>query len=787
MSAILLVARAEARRRRAALIGLALLIALVGTAVLGSAAGARRSASALERFQDETDTRDGRAFAFVLGADVAEDLVAEIGALDGVAAVGGAVIYGTDASFDIDTSILVPIDDVQFRRIDRPLLLDGRLPDPAAADEVVLSEMAVERLDLHTGDRLQTTTFSDEDCAALAADDFQGFNGPTLDLEVVGEVRVIEELQGSAVESGPVAIATPAFAAALSDDACGVGVFASARYEEGGGPTNQEMTAATRRAAPETGETGAGRIEDEFLDGVSSAIDVVIVGLGVFALVAGVAGLVALTQAVARQVDASGGFDEALGAVGLTASQRAIAAALPLILYAVPGAMLAMVGAAVLSPLFPLGVARRAEPDPGVLLDPLLLVGGAVALVVLVGVTAFLASRRQGHRVDARARDSRLGGLTARAGAAPPVVVGLQMVDAPGRGRRGVRTAAVGTALALAGVCAVMVVASSLSVTVDEPDRYGWAWSAKPDLDSDDPPATIELVARQDEVAAIAALDQASLEVEGEGIEGFALDIVKGSMAFPVLDGRTPASATEIALGAVALPDVDVGDTVTVRVTEDEDRELNVVGRVVLPPFDSAGAGTALVTAEVIGDLAVDEDRSLVLTYADDADVVALEARLEAPPIGLSFPAYARPNPPGRLVHLEDIRGLLVALAGFFALLGLAGLVHALAAATRYNRHQFATLRSLGFQRRQVVRSVAVFVLVIIGAAAVIGVPVGVVMGRLSWLAAVGDLGIVDTPSVPLGPAALAVLVAAAAGLVLAAGPAWREARRPPVEMLRVE
>ena len=207
MSAILLVARAEARRRRAALLGLALIVALVGTAVLGSVAGARRSASALDRFQDATDARDGRAFAFVLGADVGEELVSEVAALDGVEEVGGSVIYATDASFEIDTSILAPTDDVQFRTIDRPLLLDGRLPDPDAIDEVVLSELAVENLGLHTGDRLQVNTFSDEDCAALAADEFLGFNGPALDLEVVGEVRVLEELQGSDIEAGPVAIA----------------------------------------------------------------------------------------------------------------------------------------------------------------------------------------------------------------------------------------------------------------------------------------------------------------------------------------------------------------------------------------------------------------------------------------------------------------------------------------------------------------------------------------------------------------------------------------------------
>ena len=34
------------------------------------------------------------------------------------------------------------------------------------------------------------------------------------------------------------------------------------------------MTAATRRAAPDTGEIGAGSIETEFLDAVRSAVDV---------------------------------------------------------------------------------------------------------------------------------------------------------------------------------------------------------------------------------------------------------------------------------------------------------------------------------------------------------------------------------------------------------------------------------------------------------------------------------------------------------------------------------
>ena len=66
-----------------------------------------------------------------------------------------------------------------------------------------------------------------------------------------------------------------------------------------------------------------------------------------------------------------------------------------------------------------------------------------------------------------------------------------------------------------------------------------------------------------------------------------------------------------------------------------------------------------------------------MLTYVEGADVDRLEARLEEEH-GLSFPNYARPNPPGRLVHLDAIGSLLIAVAAFFAVLGVAGLVHAL-------------------------------------------------------------------------------------------------------------
>ena len=785
MRAVLLVAKGEGRRRIVSLIGLALIVGLVGVAVFASVAGARRTASAPDRLRATTVARDGGAFAFTLGDPIATALAEEVSALDGVAAVATAGIYPTDALFDIDVTLLAPYDDVAFATIDRPLLLDGRLPDPDAPDEVVVSELAADRLDLHTGDRFQAGTFSPADCRGILNDDFQGFNGPTVDLEVVGEVRRIEELQGGDTESGPTLVGGPGLARSL-DGACAAGVVAMARYEEGGGPSDAALTAAARRAAPGAQQVQGGAIETEFFDGVRSAVDVAVVALVVFALVTGLAGLIAVVQAVLRQVEGAGGVGSVLGALGLTRGQRAMAVALPLATAGLVGSAIAVAGAVAISSRFPIGVARRAEPDPGLQVDLLALGLGAVLLVVVVVLTAHLAARRGASRAPAVDRASPSAERAARLGVAPSFSVGLGLADDRGRGRATMRTAALGVAVAVAGVCAVAVLASSLTAVADDPARFGWVWTAKPDLDSDDPDATLEALATEDDLTAVGALQQGSIELDGSGIDGFAVDVRKGSIAFDVVDGRAPTSPGEVALGAQALAGVDIGDSVETTTPDGDPLALVVVGRAVMPQFDSSGTTSAWLTSEGMTALAPDAERSLVLTYAPGAEPVALEARLEEQ-YGISYPTYARPNPPGRLVHLDELRGLFLAMAVFFALLGLVGLVHALAVASRRHRGGFATLRSLGFQRRQVRRAVVTCSTALVVVGTMVGVPLGIVAGRLTWAVEVGDLGIQDAPTVPL--AALIAVSASAVAVAVAVGlfPAWRAGRRSPATVLRAE
>ena len=91
--------------------------------------------------------------------------------------------------------------------------------------------------------------------------------------------------------------------------------------------------------------------------------------------------------------------------------------------------------------------------------------------------------------------------------------------------------------------------------------------------------------------------------------------------------------------------------------------------------------------------------------------------------------------------NLDGARGVTVAFGAFFAVLAVVGLVHVLAFSSRRRRVDFAVLRALGFQRGQVRRAVDVQALVITALGLTVGVPVGLVAGRVSWRLMVATSG----------------------------------------------
>ena len=204
MAGFLSILRAEVRTRWRALLVLALLTAFFGAFVLATIAGGRRTATALDRFQVSTNALD----AAVQTDDrehVATSCWKPPRAMPEVAAADGYAIMPVDGGVDIDLGILVPPGDLLTRTIDRPRVLAGRLPDPASATEVVISEAfrdAARRSTSATGCRSRRSRPTTWNRSFPVRASFPGFRGPAIDVEVVGVVRVPEDAHGSELGGG---------------------------------------------------------------------------------------------------------------------------------------------------------------------------------------------------------------------------------------------------------------------------------------------------------------------------------------------------------------------------------------------------------------------------------------------------------------------------------------------------------------------------------------------------------------------------------------------------------
>ena len=88
-------------------------------------------------------------------------------------------------------------------------------------------------------------------------------------------------------------------------------------------------------------------------------------------------------------------------------------------------------------------------------------------------------------------------------------------------------------------------------------------------------------------------------------------------------------------------------------------------------------------------------------------------------------------------------------LAGVLGALALATVGHTLVTSIRRRRRDLAVLKTMGFQRRQVSAAVAWQATTFAAVAALIGLPAGIAVGRLAWLALADQLGIVPDVATP--------------------------------------
>jgi putative ABC transport system permease protein len=104
----------------------------------------------------------------------------------------------------------------------------------------------------------------------------------------------------------------------------------------------------------------------------------------------------------------------------------------------------------------------------------------------------------------------------------------------------------------------------------------------------------------------------------------------------------------------------------------------------------------------------------------------------------------------------------------------------------RRRRRDLAILQTLGFRRGQVAATVAWQALTLAGIALLIGVPLGILIGRLGWAAFAYRLGVVSEPVIsPLSLVVVPVTVVVA--LLVSLGPGLVARRVRPATVLKAE
>jgi hypothetical protein len=493
--------------------------------------------------------------------------------------------------------------------------------------------------------------------------------------------------------------------------------------------------------------------------------------------------------------------------LGLRRRWRAVAVAGPVLVAVAVGAALAMLVAWLASPSLPFGVARQADPDPGLHFDAFALGVGAVVMLAviaaLVSIAAWRAVRTQSVEASAR-RASWFTRALEGSRAAPAATVGIRMALQPERGSSAppVRSALSGVGLAVLGVIVVAVFGASLDHLLDTPTAYGRVWDTN--VSDEHATAVVEgtrcegvrsrLITDAD-VAAIANVCSQNLTIKGRGVGVISITPLRGSVAPTMLSGRAPRAPDEAALGTDTMRalHLGIGDEITIPGRKGSPH-FRVVGRAIVPQLIDAQAiadGAVLTGAglERVGTADGDTSWSLVVRFRPGVDQRAATARLRrlAGSNDFELALSGAPDVPLEVQRLRQIDHVPDALAAFLALLGAIAVGHLLVTSIRRQRRDFAVLKTMGFSRRQLMAAVASEASTVAAFGIVIGLALGIAGGATLWRTVAHRVGLLPGIDTPLAAILLLVVATLVVANLVAALPARAAARTPAAVILRAE
>ncbi|MEO7427817.1 MAG: ABC transporter permease [Acidimicrobiales bacterium] len=779
MGARLLVARAELRRSAVTLVVLGMVAAAVGATVTGVATVARRSATAYERLEQASNVDDARGPVVAVGEQRTAALVADLNAIDGVAAARvaplfisrfreGPVVFPSFAVLEDDPTL--PF---------QPVVVAGRTLDPRAPDEVVMVDSLAQQFGIGVGAVLPLRLLRQEEFFAFGADLAPPVGkGPEVDLTVVGLIRV-----AGPTDAVPPLFAGPAFRDA-HPDAEPSGVFDFVRLRDPRELAAFERSARQLGAPVEIPEsvTSVALTSSAVHPSVTAATRLAVGALIALGGVVALAGLALIAQIARRRAGDSASATLVLEAIGFRRLDLAVVALVPALGLATLAAGGAVLGGVVGGHVAPIGVAATFDPAVGARLNVTMVLIGA-----LVASVAVLASMLGAHllaRPRSRARPHSTSGVVqrlARLGTRPSGIVGLRYVFERGERADSTLSGIVSGAIGVAGVVGALVVGINLHRTLETPLRYGWPTEL---VIADANEAKVSQIRRDPRVATIVYRSSADVELDGRAVNAVAIEELRGSVRWWLSRGRPARDDSEIVLGVSIARSLGkhVGDVVVVEPLTGPELTLKVVGEGVVPSYGDGAFGRAVAVTPRVLQLAATGDRY---------DQLGIEPAASVPPeqlmqdLGDQF-EMTGPSVPPSVANLDQIRAFPMTLGIGLGLLAVIATAYAVTGMERSRRHDLAVLTALGFTRRNRLGVVITFATALALLLAAAGGIAGLIAGSGLWRTLAGDAALASTTELPAA-LALALPATAMAAVALSGAAAIRTWRASTGADLRAE
>jgi len=855
MSLIWLRCRAELRAKWRNTVVLVLLLGIGGGIGVTALAGARRTDEAVSQFVTYSLPDDG---GFMFGSATTPPLT------PGIPADSRALPPVAQRIVDLpqviahfrapylfltsdrtgrkagDISAIGVEDADMFRRVDRPLVLAGHLPDPTRPFEVVVNDLAAQQDHLHVGSRVRLYAYSaaqvNSSVLTGAVERLPAPQGPSFSVHVAAIVRFPQDVNavasladksGASYEGDQNLYLTPAFLPRL---AAGLGIavqqipevnLVAVRLRHGSADW-KAFAAAARSIGGSQVFDSPGNVYGvhQTASSAQRGIHLVVLALVVFGALAILVTLALVGQAVARQTLLESEDYAKLRVVGATRSQIMGIVLLRSGLIGASGALLAFVVAVLASPLMPLGLARQAEVHPGVAVDTAILVPTAVVIGVLItgwaAIPAWRVSRRFMVRSDGRlsARTPLVSTFLLRSPLPPEATLGIRYALESGRGQNAtpVASAMIGAALAVAVLAGAVTFGTSLGHLVNSPRQQGWNWNVlvgNPNDMTDREAQVGKLLAHNpfvgsySAIAILASQSQGNAVIDGTVVPTLlAIDPLKGSVYPPLLQGHPPRADDQIVLGTQTLENLHrtVGQSVRIE-TPTGQLKLRVVGRMISPSIGDLFTNSLGVGGWVYGPAVKRQQQQQTkpagskTSSATPPTVFNLFAVRYAPGVSSTAafaslrhefgPTVLRQLPSEDVINLQSVDGLPLVLAGLVLVLGVATVGNSLITSVRRRLRDFAILKTIGFTPRQVAGVVAWQATTFSFVALVVGIPLGIAGGRWAWSLVASSVGSTSPASAPIVALALMIPATLAVCNAMAAVPGWVAARVGPSRVMR--